>query len=344
MLPIPEKISWLKNAAACLLLLLHFGAGNQAFAETNLYLGGNAGISFFSPGLYSNREIKYKFDSVDSTTCTDSILYTVPVLGLNASLVLDETWILGYSGNIARATGLQNLSSSKAELKKCSAAGQLCETVNPHYGPSFTLNVDFTRTDHDLSVTRKLGNSNWLLFAALRYQFYSVRGERPAQDNNDTFFFKLLPSGTVLGPAATGATSTSNTNYSAQSYGGAIGLGYTFNLFENWYVNMQGGFLLLRGNADYTFSRADGKYSFSETNRILGLGASGALSLGYSVSGTHILLLSYKFQMFRMTALSGSRNTVDQYGTPLSSTDNLFSDGAVDVVNTVTLAYIYKVF
>ncbi len=339
-----EKTSRLKIAGAFFLMFLYFGASNQAYAETNLYLGGNAGISFFSPGLYSNREIKYKFDSVDSTTRTDSILYSVPVLGLNVSLVLDETWILGYSGNIAKATGLQNLSATKSELKKCSAAGQLCETVNAHYGPSFTLNVDFTRTDQDVSVTRKLGNSNWLLFAALRYQFYSVKGERPAQDNNDTFFFRLLPSGSVLGPVAAGATSASSTNYSAQSYGGAIGIGYTFNLFENWYVNMQGGFLMLRGNADYTFSRSDGKYSFSETNKILGLGASGALSLGYSVSGTHILLLSYKFQMFRMTALSGSRDTVDLYGTPLSSTDNLFSDGAVDVVNTVTLAYIYKVF
>ena len=113
---------------------------------------------------------------------------------------------------------------------------------------------------------------------------------------------------------------------------------------ENWHLNVQSGFLLLRGSADYVYSRSDGKFSFSENNRLLGLGASGALSLGYSTTGNHILLLSYKFQAFRMSALSGSRVTVDQYGTSLTSSDNLFSDGTVDIVNTLTLAYIYKVF
>lgn len=45
-----------------------------------------------------------------------------------------------------------------------------------------------------------------------------------------------------------------------------------------------------------------------------------------------------------MGALSGSRTTVDQYGTELTSSDGFFSDGAVDLINTLTLAYIYKVF
>lgn len=312
-------------------------------AENNLYLGLNAGASLFSPGLYSDREIKYKFDHVDSINKTESVLYTLPQLGVNASFVLAETWVFGYSGSIAKASGLETRAALKNELKKCSAT-QLCETVDPHYGPSFTITANLTRTEHDLSLMRKLGASNWFVFAALRYQYYSVQGERPEQGNNDTLTFRLLPGGTVLGPQPSGATSSSLTNYSAQSYGGAIGLGYTFNLLENWYLNLQTGFLVLKGSADYTFKRADGKYSFVENNSILGLGASGAASLGYSLTGTHIILLSYKFQIFRMQALSGSRDTVDQFNTHLSSSDNLFSDGAVDVVNTVTLAYIYKVF
>lgn len=315
----------------------------KVVAENNLYLGINGGLSVFSPGLYSNREIKYKFDNVDTINKTESVLYPVPVLGLNASLVIAEAWIFGYSGSIAKVGGLENRAANKSELKKCSAT-QLCETVDPHFGPSFTLTANLTRTEHDLSITRKLGSSNWFVFTALRYQYYSVKGERPEQGNNDTLTFKLLPSGTVFGPAASGATSASSTNYSAQSYGGAIGLGYTLNIAGNWYLNMQSGFLILKGNAEYTFSRTDGKYAFSENNSVLGLGASGAASFGYSVTGTHIILLSYKFQVFRMRALSGNRDTVDQFGTPLSSSDNLFSDGAVDVVNTVTLAYIYKVF
>ena len=110
-------------AKSSLLGALLVGTGSVLYAEKNLYLGVNGGVALFSPGLYSNREIKYKFDSLDSTIKTPSILYTVPVLGLNASLVLSETWIIGYSGSVARATGLDNPSQSKLELKKC---GSLC--------------------------------------------------------------------------------------------------------------------------------------------------------------------------------------------------------------------------
>lgn len=315
-----------------------------AHAEKNLYLGVNGGASLFSSGLYSDREIKYKFESLDSTNKTPSLLYTLPVVGLSTSLVLSEAWIIGYSGSVMRATGLSNPTQSKLELKKCGTPTPVaCETLDPHYSPTFTYSANLTRTDQDLSLTRRLGNTNWLVFGALRYQYYSVKGERPAQDNNDTSTTKIIPTSAVV-TGAIGQTSVANTNFSSESLGGAIGIGYTLNVFENWYLNMQAGLLVLRGVADYKYSRADGKYSFTENNSLLGLGTSGAVSLGYTVSGTHILLLSYKFQVFRMSALSGSRVTVDQYGTPLASSDNLFSDGAVDVVNTVTLSYIYKVF
>lgn len=318
---------------------------SPASAEKNLYLGVNAGVSLFSPGLYSNREINYHFDSLDSITKTPSILYTVPNAGINASFVYNENWIFGYSGNIARATWLENPTTQQVELKKCTTPTPLtCKTLDPHFSPTYTFDAKLTRTDHDLSVTRRLGASNWLVFAALRYQYYAVNGERPAQGNNDTTTTQIGAPVNATVTGATGQTPGATTNYSAQSAGGAVGLGYTMNIFQNWYINMQIGFLVLRGAADYTYYSADNKYSLRENNQLLGLGSSGALSIGYSVSGTHILLLSYKFQVFRMNALSGSRTTVDQYGTSLTSSENLFSDGAIDLINTVTLAYIYKVF
>lgn len=318
---------------------------SPAIAENNLYLGANAGASLFSPGLYSNREILYRFDSLDSVAKTPAILYAVPVVGMNVSLVHNEKWIFGYSGNIARATWLENPTTQKIELKKCGTPTALtCRTLDPHFSPSFTFAANLTRTDHDLSVTRRLGSSNWLLFAALRYQYYAVNGERPAQGNNDTTTTQIGPPVNATTTTASGQSPGATTNYSAQSAGGALGIGYTLNFLQNWYLNLQAGFLILRGTADYVYYSADNRFSLHEKNQLLGLGSSGAFSLGYSVTGTHILLLSYKFQVFRMGALSGSRTTVDQYGTELTSSDGLFSDGAVDLINTLTLAYIYKVF
>lgn len=330
---------------AIVLFCGYLAASFPVAAEKNLYVGINAGGSLFSPGLYSNREILYHFDSLDSVTKTPSILYTVPVVGISISLAYNENWIFGYSGNVARATWLENPTTQKIELKKCGTPTALtCKTLDPHFSPTYTFHANLTRTDHDFSVTRRLGASNWLLFAALRYQYYAVNGERPAQGNNDTTTTQIGPPVNNTTTTATGQTPGATTNYSAQSAGGAVGVGYTVNFFQNWYLNMQAGFLILRGTADYTYYLADNKYSLQEKNQLLGLGSSGAFSLGYSVTGDHILLLSYKFQVFRMSALSGSRTTVDQYGTELTSSDSLFSDGAVDLINTVTLAYIYKVF
>lgn len=295
-------------------VFLAFG-GSTLQAEINGYLGADIYVSNWQMGFASGKSVNV-FGSQFSSNKASPNLY---MGGLSLSVLFDKTWAVSYQGE---AGGTQ----TEFTLNRTSAATGFEELKS-------TPNI--FRTDHNLAISRVLGNTGLSIFVGGKLQAFGY--------NHSGGQYTNIASGVTLP-----GTFSSKTNI--LNYGPAAGIAYMFPFVQRSFISLQAGIVYFLG--DYTQSvnlLVPGRSPpgnnpiLDQTERFSGFGYTALVSFIKPLSQRLIFQLSVRGQYYttKTKSLDVTAN-IPQNSTPTAS------DGAMNDVSDLLIggqiAVIYRMF
>ena len=330
-------------------ILLLFLFITPVFSENNLYTGINAYYSLWTIGLANNRTIKA---TADTSTVLKKKQVNLIMLSADITFLVDRKWAYTYSSAYGFSTVKEGFNSPTTQTQTASCSLLPCTIVN-EITDTKIQDVDLWRNDHNLAVTRLLGNSGFSIFAGLKLQVFNYTGtlkngnrnikqtrtitQGPMTGNtNITFFDRVIQKKTVLSSLAGGP---------------AIGLGYSWHIHDLAHFSLQASYLLMYGKGKITADVKDDQGSdstFVETDHFIGNGFTALFAIVKPLGFRYLLQLSYRVQLYQTNTVKrishSTDNTLGVSTTPITETNTALTNKAVDIFHGVSIAFIAQVF
>jgi len=322
----------------CICYIIVFCMGSIIYAEGNLYLGANAYVAAWTIGMTNIDPIK--LTDFESTLTKKTIV--LPLLGLNASYVLNRSWALSYSGSI----GFSRFDLSYTAIREAPRVAKTQRDTG-----TYTPGTNILRIDNDLALVKILGSSGFITFLGAKIQHYNFSGTDSAGSNRLEI---INPAGGV--DFTTTVTVENTVKFKFTAIGPSVGFGYSYRLNKIGYLSGQLGYLFMIGSStmDYQYkvpSKPSENGNTKEDNLFNGHGGTLILSFIKPYGYKYMLQFAYRLQFFAFvpTEKISARfeddvGTAPIFGSQSSDVNNSALNNAIDIFQGISVAFVAKIF
>ncbi|MBS0616582.1 MAG: hypothetical protein JSR44_00210 [Spirochaetes bacterium] len=290
------------------LLALLLACTGAIVADNNAYVGVNAYVSQWQMGFASGKPINF----ANTTFSTNSAKPLIYMAGLSFSFVHNKTWAITYQGEVGTAAAT-------------------IDYIAPQSGTELKSAPTILRTDHNLAVTRTLGQSGFSIFAGGKVQYFG--------------YFE--PNGTFVQASPT-VEAAYNESKNLLNVGPAAGFTYMFKLTRQLYLALQTSFIYFLGTYTDKISLtvSGNNVGLTQNEKYIGLGGTALISFITPLSEKLLLQISARGQYYTTRSTEAQVTNLTATGATKTSdaSNSAVMDNVQDILLGAQLAVIYRIF
>jgi len=289
-------------------LALFLACTGAIVADNNAYVGVNTYVSQWQMGFASGKPINFANTAFDTNTAKPLIY----MAGLSFSFVHNKIWAITYQGEVGTAATTIDYVASQS-------------------GTELKSSPTILRTDHNLAVTRTLGQSGFSIFAGGKVQYFG--------------YFE--PNGTFSQTAPT-VTAAYNENKNLLNVGPAAGFTYMFKLTQRSYLALQTSFIYFLGTYTDKISLtvSGNNVGLTQNEKYIGLGGTVLISFITPLSEKLLLQISARGQYYTTKSTEAQVTNLTATGATKTSdaSNSAVMDNVQDILLGAQLAVVYRLF